>query len=142
MAGNAACKRGMLLGLNSGICFSNFRTGFKVSSSLDQVCLEASFHGLSASSSSSLRFNRFYCSQISQLVKSNGSQAFLVDTLALVRRLEAQGVQSKHAEAMTAAIIEVLNDSLENVAQSFVSKAEMEKANHIRSDFQFLCLFM
>ncbi|XP_042519445.1 protein FMP32, mitochondrial-like [Macadamia integrifolia] len=127
MAGNAACKRAVLLGSKSGICFSNFRKGFKASSSLDPVCLEATSLGLSALSSSSSLFNRFYCRQISQLVKSNGSRAFLVDTLALVRRLEAQGVPSKQAEAITAAITEVLNDSLENVAQSFVSKGEMEK---------------
>ncbi|KAK6240850.1 hypothetical protein SCA6_006239 [Theobroma cacao] len=72
--------------------------------------------------------NRFRYRQISQLVKSNGKRAFLVDTLALVRSLEAQGVPSKQAEAITAAITEVLNDSLENVSHSFVSKAEMQKA--------------
>lgn len=44
-----------------------------------------------------------------------------------VRSLEAQGVPSKQAEAITSAITEVLNDSLENVAHSFVSKAEMQK---------------
>ena len=44
-----------------------------------------------------------------------------------MRGLEAQGVPSKQAEAITAAITEVLNDSLENVANSFVSKAEMQK---------------
>lgn len=44
-----------------------------------------------------------------------------------VRRLEGEGVPSKQAEAITSAIIEVLNDSLENVAQSFVSKGEMER---------------
>ncbi|KAL3525320.1 hypothetical protein ACH5RR_013692 [Cinchona calisaya] len=70
---------------------------------------------------------RFHCRSISQLVRPNGKRVFLVDTLALVRRLEAQGVPSKHAEAITDAITEVLNDSLENVAQSFVSKAEMQK---------------
>lgn len=70
---------------------------------------------------------RFATRSISQLVNSNGKRVFLVDTLALVRRLESQGVPSKHAEAITDAIIEVLNDSLENVAQSFVSKAEMQK---------------
>ncbi|CAI9110886.1 OLC1v1010978C2 [Oldenlandia corymbosa var. corymbosa] len=64
---------------------------------------------------------------ISQLVNSNGRRVFLVDTLALVRRLELQGVPSKHAEAMTGAIIDVLNDSLENVSKSLVSKAEMQK---------------
>ncbi|KAL6993468.1 hypothetical protein U1Q18_011585 [Sarracenia purpurea var. burkii] len=67
------------------------------------------------------------CRHISQLNQSNGKRLFLVDTLALVRRLEAQGVPSKQAEAITAAITEVLNDSLENVAQSFVSKDEMQK---------------
>ncbi|KAF5945751.1 hypothetical protein HYC85_015979 [Camellia sinensis] len=46
-----------------------------------------------------------------------------------VRRLEAQGVPSKQAEAIIAAITEVLNDSLENVAHSFVSKAEMQKTD-------------
>jgi len=44
-----------------------------------------------------------------------------------VRSLEAQGVPSKQAEAITSAITEVLNDSLENVSESFVSKAEMQK---------------
>lgn len=51
-----------------------------------------------------------------------------------VRSLEAQGVPSKQAEAITAAITEVLNDSLENVAHSFVSKAEMQK---VRLQFIF-----
>lgn len=44
-----------------------------------------------------------------------------------MRGLEAQGVPSKQAEAITAALTEVLNDSLENVAHSFVSKAEMQR---------------
>ncbi|XP_038974737.1 protein FMP32, mitochondrial-like isoform X1 [Phoenix dactylifera] len=63
---------------------------------------------------------------ISQLVK--GKRAFLLDTLALFRRLEAQGVLSKHAEAITSTITQVLNDSLDNVAQTFVSKGEMQKS--------------
>uniref|UniRef100_A0A803L708 Uncharacterized protein n=1 Tax=Chenopodium quinoa TaxID=63459 RepID=A0A803L708_CHEQI len=44
-----------------------------------------------------------------------------------VRKLEAQGIPSKQAEVITAAITEVLNDSLENVAQSFMSKPEMQR---------------
>lgn len=64
---------------------------------------------------------------ISQLVTSNGRRLFLVDTLALVRKLEAQGIPSKQAEVITAAITEVLNDSLENVTHSFMSKAEMQR---------------
>ncbi|CAJ1942421.1 unnamed protein product [Sphenostylis stenocarpa] len=63
----------------------------------------------------------------SQLVKSNRKHLFLVDTLALVRRLEGEGVPSKQAEAITAAMTEVLNDSLENVSQSLVAKGEMQK---------------
>lgn len=39
---------------------------------------------------------------------------------------------SKQAEAITAAITEVLNDSLENVSQSFVSKGEMQKVQMIQ----------
>lgn len=44
-----------------------------------------------------------------------------------VRKLEAEGVPSKQAESITSCITQVLNDTLENVADSFVSKAEMEK---------------
>lgn len=58
-----------------------------------------------------------------------------------VRRLEKEGVPSKQAEAITAAIIEVLNDSLENVAQSFVSKAEMQKVSIISSFSDQFLLF-
>ncbi|XWS33823.1 hypothetical protein CRYUN_Cryun22dG0116000 [Craigia yunnanensis] len=45
-----------------------------------------------------------------------------------VRRLEAEGLPSKQAEAITAAITEVLNDSLENMSLSVVSKSEMQKS--------------
>lgn len=44
-----------------------------------------------------------------------------------MRRLEGEGVPSKHAEVITSAITEVLNDSLENVSQSFVSKSDMQR---------------
>lgn len=113
--------------------------------------------GLGSSSSSAYGLidrRPFQFRQISELTKVNGKRAFLVDTLALVtvtldlkakaeyleeclicffcccwkvRSLEAQGVPSKQAEAITSAITEVLNDSLENVSESFVSKAEMQK---------------
>ncbi|KAF5956222.1 hypothetical protein HYC85_003447 [Camellia sinensis] len=118
----AACKRLVQLGPSSGISFTKFR---RFSSSEKQFDGSSMIFGSSSSSNSS--FNRFDFRQISQLVKPNGKCVFLVDTLALVRRLEAQGVPSKQAEATTAAITEVLNDSLENVAHSFVSKAEMQK---------------
>lgn len=58
-----------------------------------------------------------------------------------VRRLEAQGVPSKQAEAITAAITEVLNDSLENVAQSFVSRAEMQKVRIFQCPFVWSALY-
>ncbi|PIN26858.1 putative membrane protein [Handroanthus impetiginosus] len=71
--------------------------------------------------------NRLDYRPISELAKPNGKRLFLVDTLALVRRLESQGVPSKQAEAITGAMTEVLNDSLENVSYSFVSKGEMQR---------------
>ncbi|XP_044470111.1 protein FMP32, mitochondrial-like isoform X1 [Mangifera indica] len=120
MAAAAACKRVGQMGTNSGINVIRFG-GFGASerappSDFSSVQLWPSMR------------KRFDCRQISQLVTSNGRRLFLVDTLALVRRLEGQGVPSKQAEAITAAITEVLNDSLENVSQSVVSKAEMQKS--------------
>lgn len=75
--------------------------------------------------------NRFHGRLISNRA-FNGKRLFLVDTLALVRKLEAQGVPTKQAEAITAAITEVLNDSLENVAQTFVSKADLQRLEMIQ----------
>eukprot|EP00250_Pteridium_aquilinum_P006225 c16186_g1_i3 orf=60-527(+) len=71
----------------------------------------------------------FHLRQISQLVSASKSskKVMFVDTLALVRRLESQGLTPKQAEAVTAAIIEVLNDSMDNVSQTFVSKPDMQK---------------
>ncbi|CAN1122147.1 Protein FMP32, mitochondrial [Linum perenne] len=65
--------------------------------------------------------------KISDLVKATGNHVFLVDTLALARRLEERGVPLKQAEAITEVITEVLNDSLENVSQSVVSRTEMQR---------------
>ncbi|XP_071698203.1 uncharacterized protein [Rutidosis leptorrhynchoides] len=73
------------------------------------------------------KFDNTYRRNISQHVNPNGIRVCLVDTLALVRSLEAQGVPSKQAEAITSAITEVLNDSLENVAHTFVTNADMQK---------------
>ncbi|KAK9691016.1 hypothetical protein RND81_09G170500 [Saponaria officinalis] len=78
------------------------------------------------------RLNNDY-RQISQLqAPSNGKRAFLVDTLAMVRSLEKEGIPSKQAEAITSAITGVLNDTLENVSYSFVSKGEMQKTELIQ----------
>ncbi|XP_068321654.1 uncharacterized protein [Pyrus communis] len=106
----ALCKRVLQTGAESAFRFSGFRRNFYAPSSTGN-----SGYGLMSR-------------QISQLVKPNGNRAFLVDTLALVRGLEAKGVPTKQAEAITAAITEVLNDSLENVAHAFVSKSEMQQA--------------
>ncbi|KAG6392794.1 hypothetical protein SASPL_147020 [Salvia splendens] len=65
---------------------------------------------------------------ISELAKSNGKRIYLVDTLALVRKLETQGVESRQAQAITEAMMQVLNDSMENVSGSYVSKSEMQKS--------------
>ncbi|KAG0453881.1 hypothetical protein HPP92_025185 [Vanilla planifolia] len=72
--------------------------------------------------------------EFSEMVNSNanGRRAFLVDTLGLVRRLEGQGVPSKQAEAITSVITEVLNDSLQNVMQSFVSKQQLKMSEMIQ----------
>ncbi|XP_057493533.1 protein FMP32, mitochondrial-like [Actinidia eriantha] len=130
----AACKRAVQLGASSGLSLTKLRrfSATKASSALEKAQLDGFFTNYGSSSSSNSRVNRFDFRQISQLAKSNGKRVFLVDTLALVRSLEAQGLPSKQAEAITAAITEVLNDSLENVAHSFVSKAEMQKIEMVQ----------
>lgn len=118
MAVSSAFRRWGQSGTNSGI------RGFGASPSVTGPS--------SASLASYFPYRQLDCREISELAKSNGKRLFLVDTLALVRRLEGQGVPSKQAEAITAAITEVLNDSLENVSQSFVSKGEMQKIEMIQ----------
>ncbi|CAI0439562.1 unnamed protein product [Linum tenue] len=83
----------------------------------------------SSSRSSSLAGKLEHSRHISDLARTNGAnRAFLVDTLALVRRLESQDVPSKQAEAITHAIIAVLNVSLESLSHSCISKEEMQKS--------------
>ncbi|TYK16694.1 protein FMP32 [Cucumis melo var. makuwa] len=126
MAAGAACKRVGQLVANSGLR----RLGVSNVSSFESSIFDHSANNFSASISLISRYRHYECRQISQLVKSNGKRLFLVDTLALVRKLEGQGVPSNQAEAITAAITEVLNDSLENISHSFVSKGEMQKGHH------------
>ncbi|XP_021718111.1 protein FMP32, mitochondrial [Chenopodium quinoa] len=117
MAAATICRRVHELGTNSLIKSRKFR---------DLYGLNA--NRLYSSSPHDRHGSRYIDAKyISQLVTSNGRRLFLVDTLALVRKLEAQGIPSKQAEVITAAITEVLNDSLENVAQSFMSKPEMQR---------------
>ncbi|KAG7560422.1 Coiled-coil domain-containing protein 90-like [Arabidopsis thaliana x Arabidopsis arenosa] len=112
---------------SSGVNLSTFRSIGYSNPTFDKT------HEIRSSSSSSLvsyssSFRQFHARFISQLIKTNGKRLFLVDTLALVRSLEAQGLPSKQAEAITGAITEVLNDSLGVVSQLVVSKGEMQKA--------------
>lgn len=134
MAASAACRRVGQFGTSWGIVLTRVRgySAIKVVSALEKASSNPPTSRLSVSLASTSPYSRFDCRHISQLVQSNGKRLFLVDTLALVRRLEGQGVPSKQAEAITAAIIEVLNDSLENVSQSFVTKAEMQKTEMIQ----------
>ncbi|GAB4837841.1 hypothetical protein Ancab_027367 [Ancistrocladus abbreviatus] len=102
----ASCRRAVQIGLSSRALLNKSRE-FKL--------LDAQICGFSRR-------------QISQLHNPNGKRAVLVDTLALVKSLEAQGVPSKHAEAITLAI----TDSLENVSHNFVSKADMQKVEMLQ----------
>eukprot|EP00249_Psilotum_nudum_P005645 c19083_g1_i1 orf=571-1341(-) len=63
---------------------------------------------------------------------SGGKRLLLNDTLSLVRRLEAQDLNAKQAEGITSAITQVLNGSLESVAQSFSTKGEMLNSEMVR----------
>ncbi|KAF7828928.1 protein FMP32, mitochondrial-like [Senna tora] len=125
MAAIAACRRMGHMATHSGIALTGLG-GFGVSKV--PPSFERAFYNPLLASLSSISLSR----QNSQLVKSNGKRMFLVDTLALVRRLEGQGVPSQQAEAITAAITEVLNDNLESVSHSFVSKGEMQKTEMIQ----------
>ncbi|EPS63159.1 hypothetical protein M569_11629 [Genlisea aurea] len=123
----AARKRLFRLGAESCLCLLNRRID-AVSSSKglqSRVVASRNFCSSLASSSSGIRFD---CRQISQFVKSsNGKRVYLVDTLALVRSLEAQGVPTNQAEAITAAMTLVLDDSLQNISQNLISRSEMQK---------------
>ncbi|KAK4345417.1 hypothetical protein RND71_035593 [Anisodus tanguticus] len=135
----AVARRVVQLGANCGIRFSKSE-GIKVSAANLLIDRSQSNGGdggrgsvnFYSSISDKSSANKFDYRQISQLAKPNGQRAFLVDTLALVRRLEARGVPSEQAEAITSAITEVLNDSLENVAHSFVSRPEMQKSEMVQ----------
>ncbi|CAH8320307.1 unnamed protein product [Eruca vesicaria subsp. sativa] len=115
-------------GTSSGVNLSTFRSITSPSPNPTFVDRNLFDHQHDIRSSSSL-FRQPHARFISQLVKTaNGKRLHLVDTLALVRSLEAQGLPSKQAEAITGAITEVLNDSLGVVSQLVVCKGEMQKA--------------
>ncbi|MCO5548988.1 hypothetical protein L7F22_002453 [Adiantum nelumboides] len=70
-----------------------------------------------------------YSRHVSRLAPNEANKVIFVDTLAVVRKLEAQGFTAEQAEAITSAMTDVLNDCLESVAQSFVSNSELEKSD-------------
>ncbi|KAK4364501.1 hypothetical protein RND71_015859 [Anisodus tanguticus] len=112
----AAIKRVIPLGVNYGISLTKLQGINNVAINVPAASLLVNrsqckadgynFKFYSSFSSKSYAHNKFHYRQISQLVKSNNKRAFLVDTLALVHRFEAQGVPSKQAEAITSAITE------------------------------------
>uniref|UniRef100_A0A3Q7FE41 Uncharacterized protein n=1 Tax=Solanum lycopersicum TaxID=4081 RepID=A0A3Q7FE41_SOLLC len=138
----AAVKRLVPLGVNYGISLSKLGGINNVAINVHAASLlvnrsqckadKYNFKFYSSYSSKSSAHNKFGYRQMCQMVKLDGKRAFLVDTLAMARRLEAQGVPSKQAEAITSAITEVLNDSLENISNSFVSLAEMQKSDLVQ----------
>ncbi|KAG6522763.1 hypothetical protein ZIOFF_019915 [Zingiber officinale] len=107
-----ACKRGGAVAFRS-----QSRAGWP---SPWSMASEFSSHRCSSSSS-------FSSSSSQLLAKPKANRVFLVDTLALVKSLEVQGLPTKQAEAVTSAITEVLNDTLERVAQSYSPKEEVHK---------------
>ncbi|XP_010557698.1 PREDICTED: protein FMP32, mitochondrial [Tarenaya hassleriana] len=137
MAAYAACLRVVRFGTNPGVNLSSLRSlGAPSLASLpsdrflaDQPDIRPS---ASLASHFSYRHSLSHPRSISQLVKSNGKRLFLVDTLALVRRLEAEGLPTKQAEAITSAITEVLNESLGVVSQLVVSKGDMQKTEMVQ----------
>lgn len=58
-----------------------------------------------------------------------------------VRKLESQGFNAKQAEAITSAMTDVLNDCLQNVSESFVTKTEVEQVKIIEC-FLVMCFLL
>ncbi|XP_021753529.1 uncharacterized protein LOC110718898 isoform X2 [Chenopodium quinoa] len=96
----AAAKRAIQFGVNSSRFFANSSRFF------------ANSRGFAAVDPQITRFNHNF-RQFSQLQAPNNRRGLLVDTLALVRNLEAQGIPQKQAEAITNSIVQVVGDSME-----------------------------
>lgn len=75
-----------------------------------------------------------YSRHVSQLAPNEANKVIFLDTLALVRKLEAQGFTVQQAEAITSSMTDVLNDCLESVAQSFVSKSDLDQSDLVREN--------
>lgn len=60
---------------------------------------------------------------------ANGKRKFMIDTLALVRKLEAQGLSAQQAEGITALIMQIMNESMEDISLNFVSKQDIQMAD-------------
>ncbi|OIV97539.1 hypothetical protein TanjilG_12296 [Lupinus angustifolius] len=82
----------------------------------------------------------FRCSRyLSQVVDNSNWNSkhggFLVDTLKVVRGLESHDLPSKHAEAITSSITNLLHHSLDNLSHSIVSKSDLKMSEMlIKSD--------
>ncbi|KAL5706614.1 hypothetical protein ACHQM5_024759 [Ranunculus cassubicifolius] len=116
MAVAASWKRAVQIGTTEAV-----HRRFNLSSSIHRISTIHHYHHHHVPSSPSFRY-------LSQLARPNNEKrTFLVDNLAMVRKLEAQGVPSKQADAITTAITQVLNDSLDSVSHSFISRQDMQK---------------
>lgn len=51
-------------------------------------------------------------------------------------------MESKQAQVITEAMMEVLNDSMENVSGSYVSKSEMQKVSCVSISVDCVCVFV
>ncbi|KAI7748777.1 hypothetical protein M8C21_022781 [Ambrosia artemisiifolia] len=95
-------KRVVQLGVNSG-----FKTNVNV--------------GFAASVSKQRSYD--YRRHLSHIVNPNG----IIDRVAVVSSLEAKGIPSEKAEAITSVMTKVFNTSLEHVSDTYVSHADMQK---------------
>ncbi|KAH7437248.1 hypothetical protein KP509_05G062000 [Ceratopteris richardii] len=83
-----------------------------------------------AASSSSRSLQALELSQLSH-ARSGHNKLLLVDVPALMHKLAGQGFDVMQAKAITVVMTEVLNDCLQNVSDSFVSKYDLEQYNTI-----------
>ncbi|KAI3960814.1 hypothetical protein MKW92_024392 [Papaver armeniacum] len=128
-----ACRRTVLFGSNS-------RSTSTTTATTGRFPLCSSSSSIRSCPSLSLHFNGFDCRKISQMTY-----------LPLVRKLEKEGFESKHGEAITDDVTQVLSNSLEIVAHLYASNGQIQKIQMaIEADmskfksqvysFQFSCL--
>ncbi|KAK1408577.1 hypothetical protein QVD17_40468 [Tagetes erecta] len=67
-------------------------------------------------------------------MKPYSKQSCLIDTLSVVRSLEAKGFPTKQAEAIAFVIARSLNDCSNKVSATLVSKVEMQQYMTLREE--------